>query len=363
MMSAALKSLRKPLTVILTSGAIVLLGLLSFAGMYVLLPLLSVSIAAFILSVIYEGEIYQKNISNALDKLLNEHLTAQILGEELLDKLDLKNRNPLPAFFQTYKNLADKHPSPARDKRLKTMQIWFGKLLMNPPVDPPHYIDAISEFLTDELTNEQIQTRSEEITSRNRNIKVFAMLAAGFMSLGTIFLILEVLPVLPFLSISPALLPFVVIPMASISGIAYGFLSYNSLTDFLLKNNLHSWWQGVKNDLTSENRSWKQIIFAAFSAFVLVLNLTLTLCTAGTWWTVVNATQTTWNWLKHPITQFATALIAPIVSISTLGFNLENTIETINEVKESIDAPAQAAHQHEHLSQPSETIAQRFNPF
>jgi len=361
MMSTTKEYFKKALTILLTLGASVLLGLLSFGGMYVLLPLLSVSIAAFVLSVIYEGEIYQKNISNALDKLLNRNFTAQILGEEFLKNFDFtQNKIKIPEFFKTYQKLSLLPPTSARNERLKTMETWLGQLLISQS-DASAYGKAVKDYVgTKNIA--LYSEKAQQVSAYHSYIQIFSAVAAGLMVLGTIFLILEVLPALPFLAIAPAVLPYLVIPMASIAGIAYGFLSYNSLTDFLLKNNFKSWWEDIKNQATSENRNWKNIAFVSFSVLIFALNLTLTLCTAGTWWTVVNGAQTTWRWLKHPLTKVATALIAPIVSVSTLGFNLQNTIETINEVREALDIKPEELSTKE-IKRSTETWAQIFNPF
>ena len=50
----------------LTFGASLILGFLSFSGMYILVPMFPVAFAAFGLSVAYEGEIYLQNIKHRL---------------------------------------------------------------------------------------------------------------------------------------------------------------------------------------------------------------------------------------------------------------------------------------------------------
>ena len=372
MMYTLKRYLKKPLTLTLTLGASLLLGLLSFAGMYILMPLLGVSIAAFVLSVIYEGEIYQRNIENALEKLLDGHYTSELLGEEYLDNLKALTKDEkaaLPHFFKTYLKLkaidsdGNAHPSAARQKRLKLMHIWLGQLMIANTAKTP-YAQKVLNSVTD---LKAWQEKANNTNRYHRYIQIFSAIAAALMSLGTVYLILEVLPTLPFLSIAPVALPFVVLPMAVIAGIAYGFLSYNALTDFLLKNNLKEWWQDIKSQLTSPDRNSKTIFFAIFSALVFALNLSLTLFTAGTWWSVVNASQTTWSWLKNPIIRLTSALIAPVVSISTLGFNLENTIETIKEVKGALDQPTSETPAVEStpvdIKTSAETTMQLFNPF
>lgn len=364
-MSGSKKFLIKSFTILLTLGASLLLGLLSFGGMYVLLPLLSVSIAAFVLSVIYEGEIYQKNIAKALDKLVEPYFTEQLLGEEFLNNFNFKE-GKLPGFFASYQKLSHHPSSPARDKRLKIMEIWLGQLLLKGKSDSTYAKKIIKHLKLNKELIQKYQDRARQIQNHHHYIQIFSGTAALLMSLGTIFLILDVLPALPFVMIAPAVLPYVVMPMAAVAGIAYGFLSYNSLTDFLLKNSLQNWWQDVKEQIQNPQRNWKHVTFAILSAAIFALNLALTLCTAGTWWTVVNATQTSWRWLKNPITKMLSAFIAPVVSISTLGFNLENTIETINEVKEALEEKPQAqARLHTYVPSTSskETWWQVFNPF
>lgn len=366
MMYTLKKYLRKPLTLALTLGASLLLGLLSFAGMYILLPILGVSIAAFVLSVIYEGEIYQRNIENALEKLLDDHYTAELLGEEYLDgvrNLPEETKSALPHFFKTYLKLKlasediNAHPSAALEKRLKLMRIWLGELIIDNEAKTPF---AKTVFAS--ITDLKIwQEKADNINRNHRYIQIFSAIAATLMSLGTVYLILEVLPALPFLSIAATTLPFVVIPMSVIAGIAYGFLSYNAMTDFLLKNNLQSWWQDIKSQLTSPDRN---ILFAVFSALIFTLNLSLTLFTAGTWWTVVNASQATWKWLKNPLLRIASTLIAPVVSVSTLVFNLDNTIHTIEEVKAALSQKTPVVENEPSTPKvPPETLAQLMNPF
>ena len=64
---------------LLTLGASLIIGLLSFGGFYTLMPSLSLAFASFILSVAYEGEIYYQNIKGALNHLFS----AKAFKEEL----------------------------------------------------------------------------------------------------------------------------------------------------------------------------------------------------------------------------------------------------------------------------------------
>ena len=99
--------LKWTITPFLTIGAVLLLGLLAFTGMYVLFPILSLAIATFALSVIYEAEIYQQNISNALDKLLDNDILMQTLGKNTLLELEktYQPNDKKPMFLDDYYRL------------------------------------------------------------------------------------------------------------------------------------------------------------------------------------------------------------------------------------------------------------------
>src|SRR3990167_6490880 len=82
-----LEFLRRRVAPVFALGAVLIIGFLSFSGMYVLWPFLPVAIIAFILSVGYEGEIYLQNIKSAFDKLFLPRYTQELIGKECLHEL------------------------------------------------------------------------------------------------------------------------------------------------------------------------------------------------------------------------------------------------------------------------------------
>ena len=54
----------------LTVGASLILGFLSFGGMFASIPVLPLAFAAFGLSVSYEGEVYLQNIKGSFQKII-----------------------------------------------------------------------------------------------------------------------------------------------------------------------------------------------------------------------------------------------------------------------------------------------------
>lgn len=90
---------------LLTVGASLILGFLSFGGMYALWPVLPLAFAGFALSVAYEGEIYLQNIKGALNKLFKFNYLKNYLAKEyLLNHFPNTDEENCPQFFKDYKN-------------------------------------------------------------------------------------------------------------------------------------------------------------------------------------------------------------------------------------------------------------------
>lgn len=323
------------ITAILTIGASLWLGLLSFSGMFVLIPSVGLALSAFVLSVLYDGEIYQKNINNALNKLFNNDLIAEKIGEEAVRELQACE------FLEEYRTATD-------PERLKKMHIWLGRLLLAKKSSTLVKIEA----------NHNWEQRALELSSRNRALIGFSALAAVLMIFGTTYLLLEAISVVTFITIAPAILPYIVLPIAVISGIAYGFLTYNSSSDFLLDTSLSDWWGKFKTQLSSNP------FYVIGASLILLLNLALTLCTAGTWWTVINQQRSVWPWLQNISTRAMQWLTTAVIGVSTLGFNLRNTIETIKEMSphEHSDTTCSSAHDEHPVEAVSIDPAPVFNP-
>lgn len=338
----------------LTLGASLLLGLLSFSGMFALWPILGLAVASFALSVLYEGEIYKKNINQALDKLLDKNLILEKVGKEAIEQLLLLPEQPENAFIKDYLHAKTSKKNKAH---LKKMDIWLGKLLLTNNPETAYQTEVLALF-----PNQNWKKRADTLNFRNQILKAFSALTAVVMTLGTTYLLLDTITVLPFLSIAPAMLPYIILPLSFISGIAYGFLTYNSLASFLLDHSLTEWWNNFKQQLTQKPRNLKQILFTVGAALIFTLNLTLTLCTAGTWWTVMNQSRTLWGWLQHRGIQAIQWLTPLVMGIANLGFNTRNIVETIKAITPKTKTHQHHEHEHEHHT-PKETTTQRFNPF
>ena len=71
-------------TWVLMAGASLTIGLLVFGGTLAIWPVLPAAVAAFVLSVAYEGEIYLQNIKGSLKKLFKSNQLERQLAKACL---------------------------------------------------------------------------------------------------------------------------------------------------------------------------------------------------------------------------------------------------------------------------------------
>lgn len=340
---------------LLTAGASLILGLLSFSGMFALWPVLPLAFVSFILSVAYEGEIYLQNIKGALTKLLRlDYQEIDLARQYLLKHVeDAVNTPEHPVFFDDYKKTLlalhqlgeHVHTRQAKKQfkhlkaKLKDMEHWFALQLfdraINPAVVPTAYEATLQDFLLD---NEQ-GVWQLKLQKRQRLFfytKVFSVVAATFMGLGTTYLLMEAFAVVPLLmTLSPALLPFLIVPMALLAGSAYGLLTFNALNDMIAKDTFQYWYNKIRADLR-QNFGVRSVIMAFSAVLLASLAIALTICTAGTWWTVAKNTAPLFQWMGR-MPSYVMGVINPIITgLSAVVFNLQNTSESLELVDEAV---------------------------
>jgi hypothetical protein len=342
---------------VLTAGASLILGLLSFGGMFVLWPALPVALAAFVLSVAYEGEVYLQNIKGAWNKLFKkDHLKQQLVKDYLNIPRDHTTEN-YPLFFKDYEaqrklvhqlshkrldkeSLAQKKQA---EKTLRNMERWFIALLFS----KDHKEGALTPYESELRSWMAIHHQKEQqekntlLASRQKTFlwaKGFSAIAGVFMSLGTSYLLVEAFSAIPwFTAISFASWPFFIVPMALIAGTAYGLLTYNAITDMISNDTLRQGYQKLRNSL-SQGLTVRNVLMAATTLFLLILAVALTICTAGTWWTVVKETRPLFAWMSK-IPSVVMGVIHPIVTgLSSLVFITQNTSESLDMIDKASQA-------------------------
>ncbi len=341
--------------ILLTTGASLILGFLSFSGMYALLPMLPLAFATFFLSVAYEGEIYLQNIKGALSKLFKNNYLENHLAKDYLASHFPKNTEEAdcPQFFKDYKtqllllaqfehkelNKESKQRKKQLSKTLKDMEHWFAQQLFsntNKSSDEPSpYAVELQEWLVKNHQGEWLE-RIKHRNSRFNIVKGFSALSAVFMGLGSTYLLVEAFTAIPFFAAIPfALWPLIILPLATIAGAAYGLLTYNAITDLINNNTVVKWYNKLKEDL-KQGLTLRNLFMTTTAVFLASLAVALTVCTAGTWWTIATNARPLFAWMNK-MPSFIMGVINPIITgASAISFNIQNSAESLEMVDEAI---------------------------
>lgn len=343
---------------LLTAGASLILGFLSFSGMYALMPLLPLAFATFILSVAYEGEIYFQNIKGALSKLFKNNYLEQRLAKEYLLTYFPEHTDDAqcPQFFRDYKaqlllleefehkelTKESKAIKKQIQRTLKDMEHWFSKQLFNTSFSsktPTPYAKELQLWLVQNHQEEWHQRLKKRATTFNF-VKGFSALSALFMSLGSTYLLVEAFSAIPlFAAISFTLWPLIILPMAVIAGAAYGFLTYNAITDLINNNTIIKWYNKLKENWEHDLKHGltpRTVFMTTSAVFLSSLAIALTVCTAGTWWTIATNARPLFNWMRHMPSAIMGVINPIITGTSAIFFNLQNTAESLEMVDEAL---------------------------
>ncbi len=391
------KTSRKFALFLLVAGASLILGLLSFGGMFALWPILPLAFATFALSIVYEMEIYFQNIQGAWNKLFKHNsLKRQLAKDFLLEHFPPDTTTEdCPQFFKDYDlqlkllnsfghghlNKANKAKKKKAEKTLRDMEKLFAlELFDGAEFNDLEYETQLQQWLN---SPEQLakRTAAHNLHGERHNsfwwAKQFSILAGIFMGLGTTYLLVETFSTIPLLAALPLTIwPALILPMAAIAGAAYGLLTYNAVTDMITDDTLREWLKDLGllsrdadeapksehhhhhhdcheeheehgkpdvhehhahgHDHEHEHESTAPYLKPIIGWPLVLLAIGLTICTAGTWWTIVKETRPLFAWMVK-IPRFIMGFVNPtITSLSAVVFNLQNTRESLGVILEMI---------------------------
>ncbi len=121
--------------------------------------------------------------------------------------------------------------------------------------------------------------------------------------------------------------------MSMIAGAAYMLLIYNAVTDMIHNDTLSVWYNKIRQEIRKEF-SARSVFIAATAITLFTLAVLLTLCSAGTWWTIIQKTPPLFNWMSK-ISSYLMGSLPLIVGGAQLTFNLQNTSETLDLLEEA----------------------------
>jgi hypothetical protein len=342
------------LLLILTSGASLILGFLSFGGMYSLYPILSLALGSFVLSVAYEGEIYLQNIKGALNKLFkSKYLERKSANAFLLEHFPEAIDDNTPSFFKryvallTYVRAFGQHglneTSKLRKKdaltKLKDMEKYFAEIYFS---DLEKDEDELKNELRDWIRNCRPRDFLDALNKKRATftrVKIFSAFAGFFMGLGTTYLLMEAFEVIPFFAaLSSTTLPLLITPMAIVAGTAYGLLTYNAMTDMIGNRTLQKWFERIQTAYKKEGFTPYNVFLITSSILLSILAICLTVCTAGTWWTIAKETKPLFAWMGR-LPGFVMGVVNPVITgLSMVVFTLTNSKETLDLIEQKLQS-------------------------
>lgn len=358
---------------LLTGGASLVLGLLSFGGMYAVWPLLIPSLVSFFLCVVYEAEIYVQNLTRAFQKITQpDYFERQLPNYYFLRYFEetLENADCIQ-FFKDYDQALNQEED---TQAFKDIFAEYIEATSDEDLDDK----VLYRFLHQKNSDSGTSIHEDYLNSKERRVwlipflKAFSILTAFAMTLGTIYLLAEACTIIPWLAAIPATVaPMIILPLALVGGLAYGLLTFNAITNFMANDTFMDWYRRIRRGFQKDGFTLKNGLMLLSTGVLFSLALVLTLCTAGTWLTIAREVKPLFSWMQH-LPKVIMHVINPIIMwISSFSFNIENTSGTLHGLfSEEKDPHAKswwektknaAGKTYEQLKK--ETWGQRLNPF
>lgn len=197
----------------------------------------------------------------------------------------------------------------------------------------PQTSEHLGQKFIDTPFREIWETKLKKRRRAFRMTQALSSIAALFMMLGTSFLLVEAFSVFPFMAaISFSIWPAFIVPMAIVAGFAFGLLTFNAITDMINDDIILERYRKLKEDW-HKGLTFKSGLMLVTTMSLFVLTIALTVCTAGTWWTVIKHTRPIFAFMRK-IPVVVVGLAAAVLGIATFAFSVGNTLDTLKELDE-----------------------------
>ncbi len=348
------KALRYVVATFLTMGTVLSVGFLSFSGLWIIYPYITLAILAFFLSGVIEGKVFGTSIFKGLArlKLLGLNGEKHLLFSELNKLLDRKDKSWVAsqcAFLKDYFNQRKKYkalkndPSANREdikeakQRLEELKGYFYQKI-NIPNDPnienPYISQAIKDVSLVELNSAK---RSIRFLRFFWIISILIGIVSGFV---TAFAVQEAVTVGLALSLSVTALSAIVWPVALFAAIGATFLLYYAITD-IVKNDViekafSKSFQLFKKKDHESSRAYFLRRLALSIVVVGIASLTVFAIAAsgGTCWIVMRkGIKLLAPKLPIFVAYCASAILIPINFVTDLIYGFSTTLQTIANCK------------------------------
>lgn len=343
----------------LGAGAAVALGLLSFSGMYTMVPIVALAMGSFGLVTMYEAEVFIQNIKGAFKKLSLSYIRQQMATKLLVQKIRDGHGQDCQFFIDYEKQLKRLYsyqdevpltPDARKRKReteaeLNRMEAWFSELVFDKDKNIERSqieSEVIAVFKQGSELDDLINTYKKRAPYYTVG-KVLGGIGALCSTLGTIYLFGQALPLIPFIAGFSVSLAFPIITLSVFAGLGYGYMVYNAVADMITNETLKKYYHRIQ--AYRKKGPWHAAGMVALTIIVVGMITMATLFTAGTWWTIATKSGDAFLWLKAKaaaayavvsvVSGWFMQVVTPIVmAISGFVFDMQNSSDSIDELFE-----------------------------
>lgn len=346
----AKRILTKSLSYAFAGGAVLAIGLLSFAGMFMFSSSILWCCTAFALSAAYESQVYKESVFIALTRMFDEEYLKQAIilrnlnellenFEELAENARERNNIFLADFYKQKKYLSEltKIISPSEEqlleikslqKELHRMEKLFIAEFNNQEKkkEPSELQKSMQALIT--LKKEKIET---EIANKAWFLKmswVFAI--GGGVSSGLATLSAMKLAIAAF-SFSFAVPGGALIALSALAAVGYTLLLYQTFAEIVQA--YHEKWPGNFNKRKDESHLGFGLRSAATLALI-GLAVVVTIATAGTWWIAAKHGASLIGLVDKGAALLRTISVA-IMALPNFIFNTYNSANSVDKISRS----------------------------
>jgi|GEM_PF-6352640 len=341
-----LKTMKWGITGLLTTGAILAIGFLSYCGMLVIHPSIGLAWVAFALAGFIDGEVYLQNIKNGIENL-------KLLGRQGVDSLILHTLEH--SLEEQLKKTPDEMSEFAKDycaQRKYIASFENKKLSATQEIEKAQAQKRLRRmqklFIADVFANKK-ETKEQSVVAKKlpvlqRKIVYLRLCVPACIGAGVGFgfataSALQAALVGTALAASAA----AIWPLAAIACAAYAFIIYQTLSDMIChetfghwRKKITSWFkrETLENGLKKPIDSRYILRVMGISALLILtigVGIIATLATAGTWWLAVKNGAA----LLPVMTSGANIIrnvLVPIASAANLAFTIRNSLNTVKQL-------------------------------
>lgn len=329
---------------IIAGMSLLALGILSFAALYAILPILPIAIIAFFLGTFIDESNYLQSIIKALQSFSFHfdalHLRRGIVHRYLKMLLELDNIENM--FLATYKETLVS----SNNNRLKLMESFFLERLMPRPTQST---TTVMERSVDSLIShihvkhpvliKQLHAELKQRPILFRLSYIFSLISGMCMGLVAFSAYKTGLLTLGILNVIPG---GILITLCIGAAIGYTCIMYQSIADLLMNDHIKIYWKKFINLYSRKPQesivSWLgKCVSISFAGLTLAgLAIFATAATAGTWWYLAKDGLVALTKLVNIAASWISRTATVMLAIPTFILNVVNPLPTAEKISYSI---------------------------